>query len=236
MFMLNYSFTQYMEFGLRIIVACACGALIGYEREKKYKDAGLRTHVIVCCSAALMMIVSKYGFSDIGENISDYILGTKGADPARIAAQVISGVSFIGAGVIFHNKNNTKGLTTASGLWAIAGVGITVGAGMYGVGVFTTLLIFIIQNVIRDKWEKKNAHILVKLKVVATNSEDIREKLEDYVEELSDEIREESIAIDGNIISYKLVIIMKELPTLDHINSLYDMSSDISNVRMEQLV
>ena len=112
----QFSLLQYAEFFLRILVACVCGAAIGYERSKRLKEAGIRTHIIVCCAAALTMIVSKYGFGDLVSSSGDGLYGTRGTDPARLAAQIISGVSFLGAGIIFRNGNSIKGLTTAAGI------------------------------------------------------------------------------------------------------------------------
>lgn len=235
MFALEYSLVQYAEFCLRIIVACVCGGIIGYEREKNYKDAGLRTHIIVCCSAALMMIVSKYGFSDLYRSGSDYLLGTKGADPARIAAQVISGVSFIGAGVIFHNKNNTKGLTTASGLWAIAGVGIAIGSGMYGLGVFSTILIAVIQTFIHGVSVKIGQHNRIKLEITAVNSIGVRRLIDDYLKEETVSERDASISIDGEYITYSLLVEITSVPDTDFINDLFEKSDSIKSVKYEQI-
>ena len=127
-------------FFLRILLACACGAVIGYERKNRGKGAGIRTHTIVALASALMMIVSKYGFADL-ENFP----GLHSADPARIAAQVVSGVGFLGAGMIYFNRHLVKGLTTAAGVWATAGVGLAVGSGLYLVGIFSTLIIVLCQ-------------------------------------------------------------------------------------------
>lgn len=93
-----------MEFLVRILLAGICGGIIGYERKSRNKEAGIRTHLIVASGAALIMIVSKYGFSDI--------LGDKGIalDPSRIAAQIVTGVGFLGAGMIFMRKNTISGL------------------------------------------------------------------------------------------------------------------------------
>lgn len=128
-----------MEYMLRMVLAAVCGGIIGYERSRRRKEAGLRTHIIVAVGSALLMIVSKYGFMDILE-----IPGMR-VDAGRIASNVITGISFLGAGVIFIREASIKGLTTAAGLWAMAGVGLAIGAGMYGVGVFATILIMIIQ-------------------------------------------------------------------------------------------
>lgn len=136
---------QYLDFFLRIILACICGAAIGYERSLRSKSAGLRTHIIVCCAAALMMIVSKYGFMDLTTVTGSNFNGTRGADPARIAAQVVSGISFLGAGIIVKHGASVKGLTTAAGIWATAGIGLAIGAGMYGIGLFTMVVVALIQ-------------------------------------------------------------------------------------------
>ena len=90
---------QLLVFGFRLLLSCLCGAAIGFERSKRFKEAGIRTHIIVCIGAALAMIISKYGFEDLG-GILD---GSRASDPARVAAQVVTGSSFLGAGVIFKN-------------------------------------------------------------------------------------------------------------------------------------
>lgn len=126
----------------RILIAALCGMLVGMERNKRQKDAGIRTHMIVSIGAALMMIVSKYGFADLGET------GMKATDASRIAAQIVSGVGFLGAGVIFVNhKQSIKGLTTAAGIWAVAGVGMSIGAGMYVLGISASVIIVALQYV-----------------------------------------------------------------------------------------
>ena len=137
----QYSLLQYAEFLLRVLAACICGACIGVERTKRLKEAGVRTHVIVCCAAALTMIVSKYGFADLRNDL----FGTHGTDPARLAAQIISGISFLGAGIIFRNGGSVRGLTTAAGIWATVGIGLAFGAGMYVIGVVGTLIVAVIQ-------------------------------------------------------------------------------------------
>ncbi len=127
-------------FMLRIIIAGICGFLIGYERKNRAKGAGIRTHFIVAASAALMMIVSKYAFFDVIKMGIDFGNGVK-LDPSRVAASIVSGVGFLGAGTIFVQKQTVTGLTTAAGIWATAGIGMAIGAGMYIVGVATTIFI-----------------------------------------------------------------------------------------------
>lgn len=135
---------QQLIYFLRLVLACFCGGLIGYERKNRGKGAGIRTHIIVAIASALMMIVSKYGFTDmiIGES------GVRGADGSRIAAQVVSGVGFLGAGMIYFNRHSVKGLTTAAGIWATSGVGLAIGAGMYVIGILTSVLIVVIQIIL----------------------------------------------------------------------------------------
>ncbi len=129
---------------VRIIVACICGGLIGIERTMRQKDAGFRTHCIVAMGAALAMIVSKYGFFDV-------LLDNPGlkiqADASRIASNILTGVGFLGAGMIFVKGANIKGLTTAAGIWATAAVGMTIGSGLYFVGIVSTVLIIVLQIV-----------------------------------------------------------------------------------------
>ncbi len=126
---------------IRMLLAAVCGIFIGFERSRRQKDAGIRTHMIVALGAALAMIVSKYGFFDL--------LQYEGlrADASRIASNVITGVGFLGAGVIFVRDVSIKGLTTAAGIWTTASVGLAIGAGMYTVGIGATLVMILFQLV-----------------------------------------------------------------------------------------
>ena len=141
----NTPWQQLLDFALRFLVAMLCGGLIGFERTKRFKGAGLRTHIIVCSASALFMIVSKYGFINLAAELGMAAGGVHDADPARIAAQVVSGISFLGAGVIFKNKGAVSGLTTAAGLWATSGIGLAIGGGMYIIGIFATVMIALFQ-------------------------------------------------------------------------------------------
>ena len=146
-FLGSLSLGQNLDFCLRILVALLCGGAIGIERSRHFKEAGLRTHVIVCVGAALIMVVSKYGFADLATG-GEAFPGTHGADPARIAAQVVSGISFLGAGVIFKREGLVRGLTTAAGIWITAGIGLAIGAGMIFLGLVVTVLICVLQILI----------------------------------------------------------------------------------------
>lgn len=124
---------------IRLALAAILGASVGLERERKERAAGLRTHMMVCIGSALAMLVSTYGFNDV-LGVQDISI-----DPSRVAAQVISGIGFIGGGtILFLRQNIVKGLTTASGLWTVAAIGLAAGGGMYFAAFVTTVLAIII--------------------------------------------------------------------------------------------
>lgn len=131
----------------RLLVACLCGLAIGIERTARSKEAGLRTHTIVCFATALAMLVSKYAFGDLAGDIG---AGTRDADPARIAAQVVSGIGFLGAGIIFYKRDLLRGLTTAAGIWATSAIGLAIGSGMVIVGVVSTIILILIQLILHN--------------------------------------------------------------------------------------
>lgn len=122
-------------FIFRLCVAAACGTVIGLDREYRVKEAGFRTHFLVALGSALMMIVSQYGFEEL-------LASHEGLrfDPGRIAAQVVSGIGFIGAGTIIIHRRLVRGLTTAACLWSTAGIGLAAGAGLFELAVVATLL------------------------------------------------------------------------------------------------
>ena len=126
--------TMIWDFVWRLVLAAIFGTIIGLDREYREKEAGFRTHFLVSLGSALMMIVSQYGFSEIltHDGVS--------LDPSRIAAQVVSGIGFIGAGTIIFNHQIVRGLTTAASLWATAGIGLTAGAGMSCLALAATIL------------------------------------------------------------------------------------------------
>ena len=109
---------MYLEVIIRLVVAAVLGSLIGLERERLDRGAGLRTHALVATASALIIIVSAYGFSDVLQE------GRIVLDPSRVAAQVVSGIGFLGAGTIILRKNAIRGLTTAASVWAVAGIGL----------------------------------------------------------------------------------------------------------------
>jgi len=148
----------------RLFLAAVLGAVIGVEREKKDWAAGLRTHMMVCVGSALIMIVSAFGFSDV--------LGTPNVvlDPSRIAAQVVSGIGFIGAGaIIFLKQGAIRGLTTAAGLWTVAAIDLATGGGMYlAASTATTIALIILwgikllENRFFDKYKQTSIKVVTR--------------------------------------------------------------------------
>lgn len=113
-----------VELVIRLTLAFILGGLFGHEREKRHKPAGLRTHTLVCLGAALFTMAGTYGFPVPDETVRNY-------DPARVAAQIVSGVGFIGGGIIFKEQDHIRGITTAASIWLTAGLGMGIGAGLY---------------------------------------------------------------------------------------------------------
>lgn len=150
---------QNIEFLVKMILATSMGAIIGFERKSRNKEAGIRTHAIVCLASALMVIVSKYGFFDVDEY-----------DAARVAAQVVSGIGFLGAGLIFIKNNAVNGLTTAAGIWATAGIGLAMGAGLYGVAIGGTFLIVIIQTLMHKDTFLNKDHLTITFEISLEDS------------------------------------------------------------------
>ncbi len=126
---------SWQETVVRLFVAAVLGGLIGLDRSRRDLGAGLRTHMLVSVGSALLMLVSSYGFSQTLKS-SLIVL-----DPSRVAAQVVSGIGFLGAGTILLRKEIVRGLTTAAGIWAVAAIGLAVGGGLYGAALFATAII-----------------------------------------------------------------------------------------------
>ena len=120
---------------LDLLLSVLLGFVIGYERKLRSKEAGIRTHTIVCFGAALMMVISKHAFDG-------------SADSARVAAQIVSGVGFLGAGMIVYRQHEVHGLTTAAGVWATAGIGMACGAGQYILAAGATLILVFVQAIL----------------------------------------------------------------------------------------
>jgi len=168
----------------KLLLSLVLGATIGLERRRKGQIAGLRTFALISMGATLAMLISIY--------IPQVYLGLKNGDPGRIAAQVVSGVGFLGAGAIIQMKGSVRGLTTAAGIWMTACIGLAVGAGMYLISVIATLLIiFILVNIERIEvrhnflWESKI--IRVKMHGILDDIQPLRDVITNNDVHISDE-------------------------------------------------
>jgi len=130
---------QELEIALRVLAAGAFGAIIGIQRERAGKPAGLRTHILICLGSALFTVISIYGFT--------------GSDPSRVAAGIVAGIGFLGAGVIFraYGGSAVVGLTTAASVWATAAIGMASGVGMYIIAAIVTVVAFFVLNIPKAK-------------------------------------------------------------------------------------
>ena len=135
----NFTNTIHDDMILRLLVAAVLGGIVGMERGSGDRPAGFRTHILVCAGSALIMLVSMYGFEGFADVPLKY---PNNRDSARIAAQVVSGIGFLGAGTILHEGITVRGLTTAASLWMISAIGLATGAGMYLVSVVATIITF----------------------------------------------------------------------------------------------
>jgi putative Mg2+ transporter-C (MgtC) family protein len=125
-----------LELAARLAIALGLGAVIGFEREMDRRPAGFRTHSLVALGSALFTVLSAYGFAGAA------------VDPTRIAAQVVTGIGFIGAGTILHHRGSIRGLTTAASLWSVAAIGMAAGAGMLAIAAVGTVLVVIVLSLL----------------------------------------------------------------------------------------
>ncbi len=171
---------------LRIFLAGICGFVIGYERKTRSKEAGVRTHTIVAMGSALMMVVSKYAFADIAD-----------FDGARVAAQIVSGIGFLGAGIIIYRRDVLHGVTTAAGVWATAGIGMALGAGMYIIGICSTLLLVGFQLLLHVPFRilKGRVYSIMKAQIDIKGSDEIQKFKEIF--EIKRFINYKEVASDG---------------------------------------
>lgn len=152
-----------IEFSIRILSAIALGFILGFEREITNKYAGLRTHILVCLGACVFTLISIYGFPMFSGDIPEYHPnGIR--DTARVAAQIVTGIGFIGAGTVLRNGPTVFGLTTAATLWMAASIGMACGSGMYGIATLSTLASVLVLTLIR----------VFERKVLSNSSKNIR--------------------------------------------------------------
>lgn len=190
-----------IAFLIRMLLACLCGAAIGFERKNRLKEAGIRTHLIVSLAAALMMIVSKYGFFDLLVNESIKL------DPSRVAAGIVTGIGFLGGGMISIRKQVVSGLTTAAGVWATMGVGMAIGAGMYVLGIVSTLMIIVSQLILHSKTYWKKNIIAEPITVQMENSAEAIAYLHEKIKEAGTPVLGmKADKIDGNLLEVEISV------------------------------
>ncbi|MGN1262961.1 MAG: MgtC/SapB family protein, partial [Prevotella sp.] len=205
------------------------GGLIGLEREYRAKEAGFRTHFLVGLGSALFMILSQYGFDpllDGSPNVS--------VDPSRIASQVVTGIGFIGAGIIIFQKNVIRGLTTAAGLWVTSAIGMTCGAGLYVLAVATTVLVLIcleVLNVILQRFGTRN----VSVTFISSSKDTIRKVLarmkEEGIEIYSYNMKDSSVGTSGNFeVSMEL-----KMKRFQYEVRMFDIMSSFEGVEIENI-
>lgn len=149
---------------LDLLLAALLGFFIGLERKCRYKEAGIRTHTIVAFGSSLMMVVSKYAFG------SD-------ADSSRVAAQIVAGIGFLGAGIIVYKKNVVHGLTTAAGVWTTAGIGMACGGGLWIVACLATAILIFLQWLLHRDWKIFKAKKIYSINIVFVQKTDERERI-----------------------------------------------------------
>ena len=198
-----------LEFFVRLLLSAALGALVGLERSKRQKEAGVRTHCIIACTSALFMILSKYAFMDLVD-----ISGIRGADPARIAAQVVSGISFLGAGVIFKNGNSIRGLTTAAGMWGTAAVGMAIGAGMYWVGLIEAAILVAIQIILHRFPVGADALTTQEILVEMADTQEMQDKFDELLKKHRGQVTESSLTREEGYLRMEITVRLE--PPITH--------------------
>jgi len=209
---------------LRVLLGAVLGAVVGFERERDNQPAGLRTHMILVVGATLAMVLSV----NLG-----YLFARPGtpADPARLAAQVISGIGFLGAGAILRYGYNVKGLTTATSLWTMAIVGMAVGAGYYLIGVFTTALMLVVLgllNIIENRWVRTSVSRFISIDTDYTKGvvKDVRHIVQEFADNLT------SFNIQKEFKNKRLRIqVVARISRDQRLEELIDALSDIDGVK-----
>lgn len=216
-----------LEYILRIVIAGICGICIGTERTHRSKEAGIRTHCIVALGAALMMVISKYGFSDIvaGEN------GMRGADGARIAAQVVSGIGFLGAGMIFVRKDMITGLTTAAGIWVTSGIGMAIGAGMYVLGIAASVTVIAVQSVLHMRIVHQGGMRRLKIKVRDVDRQGYEKELTAILTEHGIKVNDVSAERSNGVYSYSISAETEADLSEEEILELTEFNASVSSVK-----
>jgi len=183
----------------RMLVSCMCGIAIGFERKNRAKEAGVRTHCIVACASAMMMIISKYGFEDL---IQMYTTADVRLDPSRMAQGIVTGVGFLGAGIIYVQRSNICALTTAAGLWATSGIGMAIGGGMYIIGFSATLIILAAQLILHTSSKFMVSHKCKFIKIYGIESPDFQREITDILKEMQVTVNFRTVSVYDFCVNY----------------------------------
>lgn len=221
-----------MPFCAAYWVATLCGGAIGFERTKRLKEAGIRTHCLVCCASALIMIVSKYAFADLSVD-GAFFSGDRGADPARIAAQVVSGISFIGLAVIYRNGSTLKGLTTGGRRVGDCRLGLAIGAGMYPIGIATTIIIILMQSIMHKFNIGNDALATRDINITMKDTPELRDAFLAELRKMEVSVIGSHITHNGDgTVNYGLTIKFNREISFEEILAFMDAHPDIKNIAM----
>lgn len=215
-------FIRHVDITARIVFACLLGGIIGYERESANRPAGFRTHILVCVGAAMVMLTGEYVHDNFGGS----------SDPARLGAQVVSGIGFLGAGTILRAGLNVRGLTTAASLWAVSCIGLACGIGFYSGAVITTAVICATLSYFKKFEEKlwiQNTHktLLVNTDDVGSSIDRINDVLEKYGIEIKrvellgkNENGDHTISFALKMPNCSIPELHGDLMSIDHVNKI----------------
>ena len=218
----------YLAIVIRIVAAVICGGLIGLERGMKNRPAGLRTYMLVCVGSCIVMLTNQY------------VVQILGGEPTRLAAQVVSGIGFLGAGtIIVTRRNQIKGLTTAAGLWAAAGIGIALGIGFYEVAVVGSLAIFSVMTLLQkmdNKMHRKTKVVEVYIEITKDMSlGDLLHSLREIELEVQDVQRESGLETDNGEGNRAYIALLKAKKRRNHVDVVEDVRQIPNIVYVEEL-
>lgn len=215
----NINFHTELDFALRIVVAAVLAGFIGLERERSHRAAGLRTYILVAIGSALFTLVGCYSFPMIGTT----------RDTARVAAQIVTGIGFLGAGTILRQGIVIRGLTTAAGLWAAAAIGMACGVGEYSISIITTIVVILVLAVLKaieNRWGEKVPTILT---FNIPKRADITEQIKDIFAKLKITTLSVEISETGESLFYNLILeVSANINKEELINKLINMG--VSNI------
>ena len=219
----------YLAIAIRILAAVICGGLIGLERGMKNRPAGLRTYMLVCVGACIVMLTNQY-----------VVQITNTGDPTRLAAQVVSGIGFLGAGtIIVTRRNQIKGLTTAAGLWAAAGIGIALGIGFYEVALVGSFAIFAVMTLLQkmdNKMHRKTKVVEVYIEITKDMSlGDLLHNLREIGLEVQDVQRESGLETDNGEGNRAYIALLKAKKRCNHVEVVESVRQIPNIVYVEEL-